>query len=104
MGTGREGAHLLFFKTARSGPARRMESLLAQVAHRERDRLRVSEVDVDDSPQLCKLLGVCEVPTLVLLDDGKPVARLEGRASAPEIDRLLSEHLPGGNPDRSLAA
>ena len=81
-----------------------MESLLAQVAHRERDRLRVSNVDVDASPKLCKLLGVSEIPTLVLLADGKPVARLEGRASAPEIERLLNEHLPARNPDRSLAA
>ena len=96
--------HLLFFTTPRSGPGRRMESLLAQVAHRERGRLRVSEVDVDASPKLCDLLGVCEVPTLVLLSDGKPVGRLEGRASAPEIERLLAEHLPVGNPDSSLAA
>ena len=95
---------LLFFTTARSGPGRRMESLLAQVAQRERDRLRVSVVDVDISPKLCNLLGVSEVPTLVLLAGGKPVARLEGRASAPEIERLLAEHLPAGNPDRSLAA
>jgi thioredoxin 1 len=95
---------LLFFTTARSGPGRRMESLLAQVAHRERERLRVSEVDVDASPKVCDLLGVSEVPTLVLLVAGRPVARLEGRASAPEIDRLLAEHLPERNPDRSLAA
>jgi thioredoxin-like negative regulator of GroEL len=104
MGTAQQGSHLLFFTTARSGPARRMESLLAQVAHRERDRLRISHVDVDDSPRLCTLFDVCEVPTLVLLVDGRPVARLDGRASAPEIDRLLAEHLPSGNPDRSLAA
>ena len=61
-------------------------------------------MDVDDSPKLCTLLGVCEIPTLVLLADGKPVARLEGRASAPEIERLLNDHLPARNPDRSLAA
>jgi thioredoxin 1 len=98
------GPHLLFFTAARSGPARRMESLLAQVAQRERERLRISHVDADTSPKLCDLFGVSEIPTLVLLTDGKPVGRLEGRASAPEIERLLAEHLPTGNPDRSLAA
>lgn len=81
-----------------------MESLLALVAHRERGRLRVSHVDVDASPKLRNLFGVSEVPTLVLLAEGRPVARLEGRANAPEIDRLLAEHLSPGNPDRSLAA
>ena len=104
MAKGSGQPHLLFFTTARSGPGRRMESLLAQVAHRERDRLRFSQVDVDESQKLAALLGVCEIPTLVLLSDGRPVARLEGRASAPEIDRLLGDHLPAGNPDRSLAA
>jgi thioredoxin-like negative regulator of GroEL len=96
--------HLLFFTSERSGPARRMDSLLAQLAHRERGRLRVSPVDAEASPALLEHFGVTEVPTLVLLADGRPVARLEGRASAPEIDTLLAGHLPRGNPDRSLAA
>jgi thioredoxin-like negative regulator of GroEL len=96
--------HLLFFTSERSGPARRMESLLAQLAHRERGRLRVSPVDADASPALLRHFGVTEVPTLVFLAEGRPVARLEGRASAPEIDALLARHLPPGNPKRSLAA
>ncbi|HXV32755.1 MAG TPA: thioredoxin domain-containing protein [Gaiellaceae bacterium] len=96
--------HLLFFTSERSGPARRMESLLAQLAHRERGRLRVSPVHLDASPALARHFGVTEVPTLVLLAGDTPVARLEGRASAPEIEALLSGHLPAGNPNPSLAA
>ena len=81
-----------------------MESLLAQLERRERDRLRVSRVDAEASPKLSERLGITEVPTLVLLVDRKPVDRLEGRASAPEIERLLTRNLERGNPDRSLAA
>ena len=80
-----------------------MESLLAQLGRRERDRLRISRVDANASPKLAEHLEVIELPTLVLLVDRKPVARIDGRASAPRIDRLLAEHLPG-NPDRRLAA
>jgi thioredoxin-like negative regulator of GroEL len=39
------------------------------------------------------LLGVTQVPTLVLLKDRKPVERLEGRVSAPQIERMLAPYL-----------
>ena len=81
-----------------------MDSLLAQFERRERDRLRVSRVDAEASSKLSECLGITKVPTLVLLVDKRPVDRLEGRASAPEIKRLLARNLERGNPDRSLAA
>ena len=84
-----------------------MESLLANLARKERDRLRVSRVDVDEHPELVDRLAVTEVPTLVLLAGRTPVARLEGRSSAPRIERMLGRHLDAakqGNPDRSLLA
>jgi thioredoxin-like negative regulator of GroEL len=84
---------LIFFTTTRSGPARRMESLLAHVARKERDRLRVLQVDVDQRNDLAERLEVKDVPTLVLVVDRKAVARIAGRASAPKIDALLEEHL-----------
>jgi thioredoxin 2 len=98
------GHHLLFFTTARSGPGRRMESHLAHLARRERTRLRISRVDADATPRLVERLGVTEIPTLVLLEGRKPVGRIEGRASAPQIDDMLAEYLETGKPDRSLAA
>ncbi len=84
---------LLFFTKPTSGPARRMESLLAHLARKERARLRVSRIDASAHPELCERLGVTDVPTLVLVKKRRPVARLEGRVSAPQIERMLSEHL-----------
>jgi thioredoxin len=85
---------LLFFTAERSGPARRMESLLAHVARKERGRLRISLVDVDKSPELAEKLRISDIPTLILVQDRRPVARLEGRASAPEIERMIAPYLP----------
>ena len=85
---------LVFFSNERSGPARRMESLLAHVARKERQRLRVTRVDVDRRPELAARLHVTDVPTLVLIKDKQPVARIEGRSSAPKIERMLEPHLP----------
>jgi thioredoxin-like negative regulator of GroEL len=84
---------LLFFTTERSGPARRMESLLAHLARKERGRVRVSWVDAEANVKLAKACGVTEIPTLVLLSERRPVARLEGRASAPQIERTLEPYL-----------
>jgi thioredoxin 1 len=84
---------LVFFATERSGPARRMESLLAHLARKERDRLRVTRVDVDDRPDLAERFRVSEVPTLVLVKGKKAVARIDGRTSAPRIERMLEPHL-----------
>ena len=89
---------LLFYTSERSGPGRRMESLLAHLARKERARLRVSRVYVEHCPDLVSRLDVKEVPSLVLLDGGRPLARLEGRASAPRIERMLAPHLPGDEP------
>jgi len=86
---------LVFFTHARSGPARRMESLLAHIARKERDRLRVLRVDTDERPDLADRFGVEDVPTLVLVKDKRTVERLSGRASAPRIEQMLDPHLDG---------
>ena len=84
---------LVFFRSERSGPARRMESLLAHLARKERERLRVARVDVDARPDLAARFDVTEVPTLVLVKRREAVERIEGRASAPQIERMLAAHL-----------
>jgi thioredoxin-like negative regulator of GroEL len=84
---------LVFFCSVRSGPARRMESLLAHVARKERERVRVMKVDVDERPELAERFQVDIVPTLALVKDKRVVDRIEGRASAPAIERMLAPHL-----------
>jgi thioredoxin-like negative regulator of GroEL len=84
---------LVFFWSERSGPARRMESLLAHLERKERHRLRVRRVDVDASPELAERFRVRVVPTLVLVKDKRVVGRLDGRTSAPRIEAMLEPHL-----------
>ena len=54
-----------------------------------------------ENPRLAEKLGVEDVPTLVLVKDRRPVARLEGRVSAPQIERMLEPYLA---PDAEPAA
>ena len=84
---------LVFFGATHSGPARRMESLMAHLARKERARLRVTSVDVTEQPELAERFCVKTVPTLALIKGKRVVERLEGRASAPKIERMLEPHL-----------
>jgi thioredoxin-like negative regulator of GroEL len=84
---------LVFFWSERSGPARRMESLLAHLERKERERLRVRRVDVDAQPELAAKFRIEVVPALVLVKDRIVVSRLDGRTSAPKIEAMLEPHL-----------
>lgn len=93
-GSGRDRRYLLvFFSALRSGPARRMDSLLAQLARKERRRLSVTRVDVEERPELAKRFKVRQIPTLVLVKGKRAVDRLEGKANAAEIEDLVGRHL-----------
>ncbi|HEY8316991.1 MAG TPA: thioredoxin family protein [Gaiellaceae bacterium] len=86
---------LVFFTSRQSGPARRMESLLAHIARKERDTLRVRRVDVDEQPEVAKRFRISEVPSLALVKRKRVVARLEGRSTAPKIESMIDPHLHG---------
>src|ERR1700704_5382275 len=59
---------LVFFTSRRSGPARRMESLLAHIARKERASLRVRRVNVDERPDVAKRFSTAEVGCTLAVD------------------------------------
>jgi thioredoxin 2 len=73
-----------------------MESLLAQLARKERHRLSVTNVDVEAQPELAARFKVKSVPTLILVKGKRAVARIEGKANAAEIEELVDRHLDDG--------
>jgi thioredoxin-like negative regulator of GroEL len=81
-----------------------MESLIAHVARKDRDRLRVVKVDVEERPDLVERFSIGDVPALVLLERGKPIARIDGRASAPRISTMLEQHLVPAPPLPELSS
>jgi len=81
-----------------------MESLIAHFAHKERSRLRVTVVDAEMRPDLAARFAVSTVPTLLLIVDRRVVGRLEGRARAPQIERLLQDSLGELTPPVAAAA
>lgn len=94
---------LLFFTNSRSGPARRMESLLAHLARKERSRLRIALIDAEAQPDWIERLQITQIPTLVLVKDRRPIDRLEGRVSAPQIERMITPHLAPVDDEAAVA-
>ena len=88
-----ERTTLVFFTSQRSGPARRMESLLAHIARKERESLDVKKVDVDARPDLAARFRVQTVPALRLVKGRRVIARLDGRVTTPAIEEMLDTHL-----------
>jgi thioredoxin-like negative regulator of GroEL len=80
-----------------------MESLLAHLARKERSRLRVARIDAEAQPEWIERLGITDIPTLVLIKDRRPVARLEGRVSAPQIERMISPYLAPADTPAAVA-
>jgi thioredoxin-like negative regulator of GroEL len=84
---------LLFFSNRRSGPARRMASLVAWFGVTEKKRLRVVQVDTEENERLARALEVSTVPTLVLLRGKTVLGRLDGRATGKQISRMIAPHV-----------
>jgi thioredoxin 2 len=93
VGTGRPT--LIYFSSVRSGPSRRTEAFLDQVLQARRNHRTFVRrvVDVDRRPDLAERFHVHELPTIVVLDQGRVATRLEGRKGVAELREALGPWL-----------
>jgi thioredoxin-like negative regulator of GroEL len=75
-----------------------MDSLLAQLARKQRERLQVARVDVEEDADTAERFRIRKVPTLVLVKGKRTIARFEGRAKAADIEEFVEPHLPTRKP------
>jgi thioredoxin 1 len=75
-------------------PCKALEPVVAEVARNFKDKLRVMQVDLDESPDIASRFGVMSIPTLLLIRDGEVLRRLRGNFTVPgltqELDSVLS--------------
>jgi thioredoxin-like negative regulator of GroEL len=90
-----ERAQLLYFTSTRSGPARRVESLLDQVLqeHRNHEAFERSVIDVDAEGPTAARFDVAEVPTILVVENGQEKCRIGGRPSVASLRDALSPWL-----------
>lgn len=86
---------LCFFYSPTSGPCRRAEGFLAQVLQRRQNHLAftLARVSCEERPDLVERLSIATFPTLLVIDDRRVRARLEGPCGCREIEELLAPWL-----------
>jgi thioredoxin 2 len=73
------------------GPCRVVEPGVERPARSLAGRLKAVKVNVDEAPRAAERLGVQGIPTLVLLRDGREVARQVGAVPPPALLRWAEE-------------
>lgn len=82
------GLVLVEFYATWCGSCRAIAPALESIAREMADTYRVFKVDIDENERLTKLLKITRIPTLVVIQRGREVARQEGAVPKRE---LLSE-------------
>lgn len=84
---------LLDFYSDSCIPCKRMAGLLGQIEDEYEDRIHVYKVNVNFEEQLTQRYGVMSAPTLVYLDRGEEIGRLNGVVGRDVIEELLESGL-----------
>ncbi|MFJ8935918.1 thioredoxin [Streptomyces sp. NPDC102365] len=80
------------------GPCRMVSPALEQVARDLAGRIKLAKVDVDRNPRLSQRFEVQAVPTLLVLDRGRTLARQAGAAPAQVLRSWVEQALADGPP------
>lgn len=75
------------------GPCKMLAPTIEKLADKYEGRLVVGKVDVDEEQELARQFGVMSIPTVVLLKDGKEVARTVGVQPQAAFEKLVDENL-----------
>ena len=97
---------LCFVYSPTSGPSRRMEGFLAQVLQRRHNHQTfvLRRVNSAERPDLVERLGVTALPALLVIQDRRVQARLDGLHGCTEIEQLLEPWLNAAAAERRVAA
>jgi thioredoxin 2 len=71
------------------GPCKAMSPLFAELARRQRGQAIVAKVDTDRNPGVSARSGIRSIPTIVVMRDGKEVARQVGAAPLAVLEQLV---------------
>ena len=86
-----QGLVLVDFFATWCGPCKMLGPVLEDMAS-DRDSIDIVKVDIDESMNLARQYGIMSVPTLVLMKDGKILAKTSGFQPKDSIQRWIDEH------------
>ena len=101
------GKVLIDFWASWCGPCKMLSPIVDEIAEEAPNGLKVCKVNIDDCPELAQQFQVMSIPTLVVMQDGKPVASSVGVRPKQKILQMIAEAyigrpLPGISPESGL--
>jgi thioredoxin 2 len=75
------------------GPCRVVGPILEELSRELAGRLKVVKVNVDDNPIVARLFQASSIPTLMVLQNGRPVDRIVGAMPKSELTVRISPYL-----------
>jgi len=80
---------LIDFWASWCGPCRMIGPIVEEVAN-EATHAKVGKVNVDDQPELAQQFGISNIPTLVVMKDGKIVNKVVGGRPKADLVEMLN--------------
>ena len=75
------------------GPCRIVSPIVDEIGDEHGDRLKVVKLNIDENPATAREYGIMSIPTLLVLEGGKPVKRIVGAKGKAALLKDLADHI-----------
>jgi thioredoxin 1 len=75
------------------GPCRMIGPILEELAEEYSGRVKITKINVDDSPKKSAAYGIKSIPTIILFKDGKVLDKITGMVSKDRLIELVNKGL-----------
>ena len=91
--TVKSGVSLVDFWAAWCGPCKVQGPIVDEVADEIGEKANVCKVDVDQNQRISQRYGIRNIPTILILKDGKPVEKFVGVKPRNVLIKAINAHL-----------
>ncbi len=77
------------------GPCRLVGPILEELAPSYQAKLKIGKLNVDENQDAPTRFGVMNIPTMIVLKDGKEVSRIVGAMSKSDLQKKIDQVLAG---------
>ncbi|NWF86261.1 thioredoxin [Candidatus Bathyarchaeota archaeon] len=75
------------------GPCQAIGPTIEQLATEYAGRVLIGKLNVDENPQIAEQFQIYSIPTMLIIKNGREVARIVGLCPKNHIESILKKHL-----------